>query len=271
MAFGWRSFGIEKDELVLDIGSGDNPFFRADVVCDRYPVDNSQRAGLMNIQTYPHQKFVVGDAHSLPFMDKSFDFVVCSHLLEHLYDPACAIDEIVRVGRRGYIETPSALMESLYGWSFHKWLVQSQNDKLIFSCKSQNKTYGILPERIKKSRDFEKLVKRNLDLFLVRHKWQEKINYRVDSSAYIRHLPSEKSIELKEITDSTLTSRSRLKEIILRLLRLSWSKHRMNWMDILACPECKKEGKLQNNHDELICLRCQRIYRIWNGVPLFLH
>jgi hypothetical protein len=30
------NFGIGKDSLMLDIGSGDRPHLRADIICDRY-------------------------------------------------------------------------------------------------------------------------------------------------------------------------------------------------------------------------------------------
>lgn len=43
----------------------------------------------------------------MPFKDKEFDFVYCSHVLEHVVDPIRACRELMRVARRGYIETPT--------------------------------------------------------------------------------------------------------------------------------------------------------------------
>ena len=43
---------------------------------------------------------VVADASNLPFEDKSFDFVISSHVLEHLFDPIAAIHEWRRVARK---------------------------------------------------------------------------------------------------------------------------------------------------------------------------
>jgi len=38
---------------------------------------------------------------AMPFPDKSFDFVYCAHVLEHVDDPIRACREIMRVGKRG--------------------------------------------------------------------------------------------------------------------------------------------------------------------------
>jgi len=46
-------------------------------------------------------EFVVGDAVRTPFRDGSFDLVVASHVLEHLYDPIAALREYARLLRPG--------------------------------------------------------------------------------------------------------------------------------------------------------------------------
>lgn len=43
--------------------------------------------------------FEQGDIHALPFDDGSFDLVVCSQVLEHLTEPARALEELKRVAR----------------------------------------------------------------------------------------------------------------------------------------------------------------------------
>ena len=43
---------------------------------------------------------VVSTGDRLPFADKSLDFVVNSHVIEHFYDPMTAIDEWARIARR---------------------------------------------------------------------------------------------------------------------------------------------------------------------------
>ena len=56
-------------------------------------------------------------ARELPFRDTTFDFVYCSQVLECVKNPLAACREIMRVGKRGYIETPTLGKDTLFTWS----------------------------------------------------------------------------------------------------------------------------------------------------------
>lgn len=125
------NFDIRSGQRVLDIGSGNDPFPHATVLTDRF----------LEPTRYRHTKFradnkpiVISDVQHLPFADKSFDFVYCAHLLEHMDDPLTACGEIMRVGRRGYIETPTLAKDMLFAWAagMHKWHVQAIAQTLVF-------------------------------------------------------------------------------------------------------------------------------------------
>ena len=103
---------IGKNDLVLDLGSGDKPFWRADVIVDKYLEDDRQRSS-GPVLLDKNKLFIKADVENLPFKDKVFDFVYCSHLLEHVENPVKAINEITRVGKSGYIEVPRAFLELL--------------------------------------------------------------------------------------------------------------------------------------------------------------
>ena len=123
---------IGPKDVVLDVGSGASPCIRSNVLCDKFVADATERHG-QAVKT--DRPFVVADAARLPFADKSFDFVICSHVLEHVPDPALVISELQRVASRGYIETPSAGWEKVVGFPFHRWMVSSRDGKLIFERK----------------------------------------------------------------------------------------------------------------------------------------
>ncbi|MDA0737398.1 MAG: methyltransferase domain-containing protein [Nitrospirae bacterium] len=78
-----------------------------------------------------------------PFEDKKFDFVFCSHTLEDVRDPIWVCQELMRVGKAGYIETPSRIIESMLGverlrycgYSHHHWLCELTDGGIEFMFK----------------------------------------------------------------------------------------------------------------------------------------
>lgn len=116
---------------VLEIGPGKVPFSRATHFVDWRPGENTVKCDLSR--------------ERLPFADKEFDFVYCRHVLEDLYNPFLACDEMSRVAKAGYIETPSPLSEicrgidgnspSWRGYIHHRYLVWAEGKKLCFTAK----------------------------------------------------------------------------------------------------------------------------------------
>lgn len=143
--------------LVLDIGGWGDPFPRADYVIDLFPYETRGIAthGIHTLPlttVYPEPlpgehfrktSWVIHDVCSerpFPFPDKMFDFVVCSHVLEDVRDPLRVCAEMIRVGRAGYIETPSRIGESvlwngMVGAAHHRWLVEAVGQRLRFRMK----------------------------------------------------------------------------------------------------------------------------------------
>jgi SAM-dependent methyltransferase len=112
---------VPDDALVLDVGSGDKPSWRADVLLDGYPDEEygGQRSGTSAVRVT--RPLFVADAADMPFADQVFDYVICSHVLEHVPDPAAVIRELERVARAGYIEVPLAASSKILDFPSHLW------------------------------------------------------------------------------------------------------------------------------------------------------
>jgi len=134
---------IKKHDWVLEVGSGDNPHPRSDVLFDKFVEDCGERESQRPL-SIDDRPFIEGDAEHLPFPDKSFDYIIASHVLEHARHPKRFLDELARVGKAGYIETPSPMRERVFNWPFHRWYVEKKRGKLIIIKK--RKTYTQLSE-----------------------------------------------------------------------------------------------------------------------------
>ena len=128
---------INSNDYVLEIGSGHNPTYRANVLVDKFVDSNYHRSG--DIKIYQHQKFVNAGGENLPFKDKTFDYVICNQVLELADDTKRLVSEICRFGRRGFIEVPSLIGETLFPKKSHKWVIMEIDNKLVFYEKSRLK------------------------------------------------------------------------------------------------------------------------------------
>jgi glycosyltransferase involved in cell wall biosynthesis len=132
---------ISPQAYVLDVGSGHQPHPRANVLLDKYPDETIHRTTQQIVK--PQGKiFVEGDALAMPFPDKSFDFIIASHIAEHVEDPEQFCREMSRVGKGGYIETPGPLTEYLMPTKSHKWIVTKRGTTLFFRKNTVTQSYA---------------------------------------------------------------------------------------------------------------------------------
>lgn len=178
---------INKNDRVVEIGSGHNPTYRSNVIVEKFIDSNYHRGG--DIKIYPHQLFVNADGEQLPFTDKEFDYVICNQVLEHVEHPETFVKEQSRIGKRGYIETPSLIGEQLFPKKSHKWAILDIDGKLVMYEKALMEEnyandYGrlflnYLPYQ---SLVFRLLTLTDGALITNRYEWKDKIDILVNPS-----------------------------------------------------------------------------------------
>lgn len=166
-------FKIKKGERVIDLGSGDKPFWRADVFLDKLSLGNGQRFSSSGA-VKGLGLFMDGDITETPFKDKAFDFSFCSHVLEHVEKPELAIKEIVRISKRGFIELPDGMAEMMVPYQSHLWFIFLNNNQLVFLRKSK-RMHNALRENNYKYRYLVKYFKRHF----IRLYWERTIKYKI--------------------------------------------------------------------------------------------
>lgn len=152
---------------ILDIGCGYTAHKNATVVCDIQDLS----------KIYKEKSFVRLTNKILPFKDKEFDFVVASHVIEHVKDVDFFIKELQRVSSKGYIELPTILEDNLVfeNKQDHVWHMEFDDDenKLIVSKKIQF-LEPILT--VSSSKKFLKYFRQSLVLELF---WENSIEFNI--------------------------------------------------------------------------------------------
>ena len=153
---------------ILDIGCGYNANKFAKVICDVQDLSNH----------YQDKKFIRLTEKKLPFKDKEYDFVVASHVMEHVEDVEFFINELERVSKKGYIELPTMFEDNLVfeNKKDHLWHMDFDDveNKLLISKKVQYFEPVLTVGTIKK---LNKIFRTSLVLELI---WEESINYTIN-------------------------------------------------------------------------------------------
>jgi hypothetical protein len=106
--------------------------------------------------------------------------VYCAHVLELVDNPLGACAEIMRVGKRGFIETPTAGKDMLFAWArnLQKWHVVAIGSTLCFFEYSERQLDGVRSliwrEHILSQwyNPWQEIFYNNLDIFNVMFTWE---------------------------------------------------------------------------------------------------
>lgn len=173
---------IAPEDSVLEIGSGHYPNPRSDVLVDKFIANTEERASKVRRDGRP---LINAEGERLPFKDRSFDYVICNHVLEHSAEPGLFLEEIQRVGKKGFIEAPSPVWELIFTpRKYHRCLVywDKLENQLLTKLRRDDEysKFGKLFAYLYENDIFFRLFfQYNQELLLTRIEWEERIHYRV--------------------------------------------------------------------------------------------
>ena len=152
---------------ILDVGCGYTAHENATVICDVQDLSSF----------YKDKNFVKLDGNVLPFKDNEFDFVIASHVIEHVKDVKTFINELSRISSKGYIELPTILEDNLVfeNKKDHIWHMEFDDidNKLNISEKIQYLEPVIT---VSTSKKFSKIFRQSLVLELY---WEDNIEFNL--------------------------------------------------------------------------------------------
>lgn len=259
---------VDKSALVLEVGSGGNPYARANVLLDAYEVTRERHWVPLKVD----RPLVLGFVERLPFKDNAFDFVIASHVLEHSAQPEKFISELQRVAKAGYIEVPDAFMERINPYTDHRLEITCRNDKLIIRKKPayivEHETVALYEHRVKPFLTRELIPKRPF-AFHVRFYWNGTIDHTVVNPDADATWAAE--ADMAPATTPVASMKTRVQGFVLDMARSVLSQNRRNRMidliSLLICPGCGS-GSLSRTSEGLRCNDCEAAYPIRQGIPV---
>lgn len=160
-----------SDWKILDIGCGYTANVNAKHVADVQDFSSFYKE---------KKKFTLIENKKLPFNDKEFDFVIASHVIEHVEDFSFFISELQRISSQGYIELPTRLGDNLvfenstdHLW----WFVFDDLKKKLIACRKKTKLEPFLSVASGK-----KLSDMFRESFVIELYWRDSIEHEVNTS-----------------------------------------------------------------------------------------
>ena len=175
-----RMLPLKEMQSVLDVGvtadrkCGFSNFFEAMFPHPEWITAFSDQDASWMCEIWPGLKFVHGDARKMPFVDKSFDFVFSSAVIEHVGARDCQrtfLRECIRVARkRVFITTPNrwSPVEMHTGLPLLHWLPVRWHRKIIrmlgFESLAKEENLNLLDEGALRGM----LAELGVDVFIIR-------------------------------------------------------------------------------------------------------
>ena len=211
MFFPEKIKSINKYDQVLEIGPGNTPFYRSDVLLE-LRFEDEEEAYLQSGATEKKdlkKQIVYYNGGRFPFKDNEFDYVICSHVLEHipLPDLEVFISELIRVAGKGYIEVPLYSFELLTNLDYHMSFININNDnKINFLFKEDidmnDEMYNQLGLLLKNSTVTSNIIQSNLETVCYGFEFNKEIRYEIikESHSFFSLIQNPSNINLSKGT-----------------------------------------------------------------------
>ncbi len=182
MFFPERIVSIEDTDKVLEVGPGGTPYPRSDVLLEKIFDEKDareQRGYTEPLNTKKKVIFYEGD--NFPFEDKEFDYIICSHVLEHISEDKFHffIDELQRVSKKGYIEYPTVYYEYLYNFKVHTTFLNYKNNVIWYMGKNKSNlnNFFSIQKFFYKTLEcgFDEVLRGNKEYFFQGFEWKNNI------------------------------------------------------------------------------------------------
>ena len=126
---------------------------------------------------YKDRNFIKLENNTLPFKDKEFDFVIASHVIEHVRDVNFFIKELERVSTKGYIELPTILEDNLVFENKKDHIWHTEFDDIKSKINISKKVQYLEPLlTVSSSKKFSNIFRQSLVLELY---WENSIEFEL--------------------------------------------------------------------------------------------
>lgn len=208
---------IRQTDRVLEIGPGASPHPRSnsflELSFDSDQAKVAQRGGGLGEADFGARPVYSYGGGKFPFADNQFDYIICSHVVEHVENPSSFLSEVFRVaGGRGYLEYPLITYEYLYNFDVHLHFVKFD---------SMSRLLRYLP---KKDTSFSEFAKVNSFFFrMLELGWDDLCATNKEAFfegfEFLQPFPTEKTNDLGKLmpSDALVTSKSRARVLVGRI------------------------------------------------------
>ncbi len=159
---------------ILDIGCGYTANQHASTVADVQDLSNF----------YKNKNFIKINDKKLPFKDNEFDFVITSHVIEHVENFQFFINEIERIAKQGYIELPTRLGDNIVfeNSKDHIWWLVYDDVSNVLKVSKKNQILEPFVS-VATAKKLESIFRESLVIEIY---WNNKIDFKPDNDLELK-------------------------------------------------------------------------------------